>query len=107
MTTTYGTQQKFEQAVAEERRLAATLSRNQAELDAQNREMAVLDTQEVQLRADLKAKQAALDLANINLGAPASLLRSAAMSASAASETGNTCTPARNSSQSYRSTKCG
>jgi membrane fusion protein (multidrug efflux system) len=30
--------------------------------------MAVLDTQEAQLRADVKAKQAALDLAKINLG---------------------------------------
>jgi membrane fusion protein, multidrug efflux system len=30
--------------------------------------MAVLDTQEAQLRADVKAKQAALDLARINLG---------------------------------------
>jgi membrane fusion protein (multidrug efflux system) len=30
--------------------------------------MAVLDAQEAQLRADVKAKQAALDLARINLG---------------------------------------
>ena len=68
LASTYGTPQKVEQAVAEERRLEATLARNQAELDAQRRQFAVLDTQELQLRAEAKAKQAALDLAKINLG---------------------------------------
>jgi membrane fusion protein (multidrug efflux system) len=48
--------------------LAATLAGRQAELDAQRSQEAVLDTQELQLRAEVKAKQAALDLANINLG---------------------------------------
>ena len=48
---------------------AATLARNQARArGAQRRQMAVLDTQETQLRADVKAKKAALDLAKINLG---------------------------------------
>jgi membrane fusion protein (multidrug efflux system) len=68
LATTFGTPQKVEQADAEEQRFAATLSRNQADLEAQRRQMAVLDTQEAQLRADVKAKQAALDLAKINLG---------------------------------------
>jgi membrane fusion protein (multidrug efflux system) len=68
LATTYGTQQRVEQANADERRFTATLSRNQSELDAQRRQLAVLDTQELQLRADAKAKQAALDLAKINLG---------------------------------------
>jgi membrane fusion protein (multidrug efflux system) len=68
LATTFGTAQKVEQAVADEKRLAATLARNQAELDAQHRQLAVLDTQELQLRADAKAKQAMLDLAKINLG---------------------------------------
>lgn len=68
LASTYGTPQKVEQAVAEQRRLAATLARNQAELDAQRRQFAVLDTQEMQLRAEAKAKQASLDLAKINLG---------------------------------------
>ena len=68
LATTFGTQQKVEQAVADERRFEATLARNDAELQGQRREMAVLDTQEGQLRADLKAKQAALDLAKITLG---------------------------------------
>jgi membrane fusion protein (multidrug efflux system) len=68
LATTYGTRQRVEQTDAEEKRFAATLARNRAELEAQRRQMAVLDTQELQLRADAKAKQAALDLAKINLG---------------------------------------
>ncbi len=68
LASTYGTQQRVEQAVAEQKRLAATMARSQAELDAQRRQFAVLDTQETQLRAEAKAKQAVLDLAKINLG---------------------------------------
>jgi membrane fusion protein, multidrug efflux system len=68
LASTYGTPQKVEQAVADEKRFEATLERNRAELDGQRRQMAVLDTQESQLRADAKAKQAMLDLARINLG---------------------------------------
>jgi len=61
LATTFGTRQMVEQADAAAQRFAATLARNQAALEAQHREMAVLDTQELQLRADAKAKQAALD----------------------------------------------
>src|SRR5882762_3345312 len=68
LATPYGTQQRVEQANADERRFTATLARNQSELDAQRRQLAVLDTQELQLRADAKAKQAMLDLVKINLG---------------------------------------
>jgi len=68
LATTFDTRQRVEQADAEAERFAATLSRNQAELEAQRTQMAVLDTQEAQLRAEVKAKQAALDLAKINLG---------------------------------------
>jgi membrane fusion protein (multidrug efflux system) len=68
LSTTFGTPQRVEQAVADERRFEATLARNRAELEGQRREMAVLDTQESQLRAEAKAKRAALDLAKINLG---------------------------------------
>jgi membrane fusion protein (multidrug efflux system) len=68
LATTFGTPQKVEQAVADQNRLVATLDHNQADLDAQHRQFAVLDTQELQLRAEVKAKQAALDLAKINLG---------------------------------------
>ena len=68
LATTFGTQQKVEQADAAAKRFAANLASNQAALSAQRRQLAVLDTQELQLRADAKAKQAALDLAKINLG---------------------------------------
>jgi membrane fusion protein (multidrug efflux system) len=68
LATSYGTQQKVEQAEADAKRLAATVERNRAELEAARRQMAVLDTQESQLRADYKAKKALLDLARINLG---------------------------------------
>jgi membrane fusion protein, multidrug efflux system len=65
--TSYGTTQKVEQADAEAKRFAATLAGRQAELDEQRRQLAVLDTQESELRAAAKAKAAALDLAKINL----------------------------------------
>jgi membrane fusion protein (multidrug efflux system) len=68
LATTYGTPQKVEQAVADEKRFTATLARNRAEFEGQRRQMGVLDTQESQLRAEAKAKRAQLDLAKINLG---------------------------------------
>ena len=68
LATTFGTEQRVEQTDAAEKQLSATLASNRAALDAQRSQLAVLDTQESQLRADAKAKQAALDLAKINLG---------------------------------------
>ena len=68
VASTYGTRQRLEQATADEKRFAAILARGRADLDAQRRQMAVLDTQELQLRADLKSKQALLTLARITLG---------------------------------------
>jgi len=68
LATTFGTPQKLEQAIADQKRFEANLARNEAERDGQRREMAVLDTQEAQLRADAKAKRALLDLMRINLG---------------------------------------
>jgi membrane fusion protein, multidrug efflux system len=68
LASTYGTPQKVEQADADAKRFAATLASKHAELAAQRRQLAVLDTQELQLRAEAKAKKAALDLAQINLG---------------------------------------
>ena len=67
LATTYGTQQKVEQADADEKRFRATLARNAAQLEAQRRQMGVLDTEESQLRAEMKGRRAALDLARINL----------------------------------------
>jgi membrane fusion protein, multidrug efflux system len=68
LASTFGTPQKVEQAVAEERRFQANLARGEAALAAAQRQMAVLDTEEGQLRAAAKAKQAAVDLAKIELG---------------------------------------
>jgi membrane fusion protein, multidrug efflux system len=68
LATSFGTEQKVEQADAAARRAVATLAQDQAALDAQHRQLAVLDTEELELRADAKAKQAALDLAKIDLG---------------------------------------
>ncbi len=68
LATTFGTAQKVEQAIAAEKRSAATLVRDQAALAAERQQLAVLDTEESQLRADYKAKAAALELATINLG---------------------------------------
>jgi membrane fusion protein (multidrug efflux system) len=68
LATTFGTEQRVEQTDADAKRLAATLASNQAAVESQRSQLAVLDTQELQLRADMKAKQAALDLAKINLG---------------------------------------
>ena len=90
------THQKLEQAVADEERYRAQRSSRQdeiesanaqvasrkadlsrarahaessrAEVEAQRRQRAVLDSQELMLRADLKAKQASLELARANLG---------------------------------------
>lgn len=75
------TRQKVEQAVAEEERSRAQLVSRQAGLeqakamlsssksgvDAERRGLDVLDSGEAQLRADLAAKQAALDVARANL----------------------------------------
>ena len=68
LATTFGTEQRVEQTDADAKRFAATLASNQAALESQRSQLAVLDTQELQLRAEVKAKQAALDLAKINLG---------------------------------------
>jgi membrane fusion protein (multidrug efflux system) len=90
------TRQKLEQAVADEERFraqhasreadistakaqlvsreadllraGARLANTQAELEAQRCQRAVLDSQELMLRADLKARQASLDLARTNMG---------------------------------------
>jgi membrane fusion protein (multidrug efflux system) len=96
VATESATRQKFEQAIADERRFSAQLASGQdqlkaataqlasrqadlarsrahlgsarAELEAQKRQRAVLDSQELLLHADLNSKEAALALARINLG---------------------------------------
>ena len=80
--TSSSTQQKVEQAVADDQRFAAQLANREADLDqakallhsnemtaeAERRTKAVLQSQEVQLIADLHAKEAALTVAQVNLG---------------------------------------
>jgi membrane fusion protein (multidrug efflux system) len=61
------TQQRLEHAVADHERFRATLIGRQAEIDTQRKQVAVLDAQEGQLRADLQAKEAALKVAKVNL----------------------------------------
>lgn len=76
------TQQKLEQAVADEEGLAGQFASRDAELaqaramlrsselatEAERRQKMVLGSQEMQLAADLRAKQASLVLAQVNLG---------------------------------------
>ncbi len=61
------TPQKLEHAIADHDRFRATLIGRQAEIDSQLKQVAVLDTQEAQLKADLRAKEAALKVAQVNL----------------------------------------
>jgi membrane fusion protein, multidrug efflux system len=63
-----GTPQITEQAVDNEKHTAATLQLNEAQLEQQRQQINVLDSQEKQAEATLKAQQAARDLAAINLG---------------------------------------
>jgi membrane fusion protein (multidrug efflux system) len=76
------TQQKVEQAVADQQRFAAQLASREADLaqaktllrsnelaaEAERRGKNVLESQDAQLVADLHAKQAALAVAQVNLG---------------------------------------
>jgi len=82
LQTHSATQQKVEQAVADERRFAAQLASREADLEqaktmlrssedaaeAERRTKKVLESQEGQLIADLHAKEAALTVAQVNLG---------------------------------------
>jgi len=80
--STSTTQQKVEQAVADEERYAAqaasrdadiaqahaSLSSNESATEAERRSKLVLESHEVQLVADLHAREAALTVAEVNLG---------------------------------------
>lgn len=63
-----GTRQLVEQAVANEKRTAATVDFDHARLAQQRQQLQVLDRQRAQAEATLQARQAAFDLARINLG---------------------------------------
>src|SRR5216683_6213412 len=82
LQTHSATQQHVEQAVADERRFSAQLASRQADLEeaktlllsnedsveAERRAKAVLESQELQLIADLHAKEAALQVVQVDLG---------------------------------------
>ena len=82
METNSTTRQKVEQAVADEEKsraqlvsrqasleqAKAMLSSSQSAVDAERRGLDVLSSQELQLLADLHAKEAALAVAQVNLG---------------------------------------
>jgi membrane fusion protein (multidrug efflux system) len=82
LATQSTTKQRLEAAVADEERLSAQFATRQADLEqaktslrsneiaveAERRTKAVLDSQEHQLVADLHAKEAALTVAQVNLG---------------------------------------
>ncbi|MGA7842362.1 MAG: HlyD family secretion protein [Terriglobales bacterium] len=82
LQTRSSTQQKVEQAVADDEKLAAQLASRKADLEeaktalrssedaaeAERRAKAVLESQDLQLIADLHAKEAAHNAAQINLG---------------------------------------
>jgi membrane fusion protein, multidrug efflux system len=82
LQTNSSTRQKVEQAVAEEERFGAQLAGREADLaqartilksnklavEAEKRTKSVLESQEAQLTADLHAKEAALAIAQVNLG---------------------------------------
>jgi membrane fusion protein (multidrug efflux system) len=61
------TKQRLEVATADYDRLLAQMTGRRAELDAQQKQLGVLDTQETQLKAELAAKRAALKVAEVNL----------------------------------------
>ena len=76
------TQQKLESAVADEARLTAQYASREADLaqaatllrtselnvESEKRSKTVLESQDVQLQADLRAKEASLEAAKVNLG---------------------------------------
>jgi membrane fusion protein, multidrug efflux system len=82
LLTSSSTQQKVEQVVADEQRFAAQLASREADLqqaktvllsnelgvETERRSKSVLESQELQLVADLHAKEAALTVAKVNLG---------------------------------------
>src|SRR5262249_2847354 len=61
------TVQNLDHAVADHQRFQATLIGNRAQIDSELKQVAVLDAQEAQAKADLRQKEAALAVALVNL----------------------------------------
>ena len=63
-----GTRQLVEQAEANDKRATAAFAQAKAQVEAQRRQLTVIDAQSRQLEAALAAQQALLDIARVNLG---------------------------------------
>jgi membrane fusion protein (multidrug efflux system) len=67
LANSFASAQLADQAMNAFQRAQATLDLNHAQLDQQHQQLSVLESQETQAQSTLKAQQAALDLAQINL----------------------------------------
>ncbi len=68
LPTALGTRRRYDDARAQDRRLAAETRAQAAQAEARRRQLGVLDAQEARAAAAIEARQAALDQARIRLG---------------------------------------
>ncbi len=67
LPTALGERRQYDNALAEDRRLAADTRVQSAQAEERRRQLAVLDAQEARAAADIEARQAMLDLARLRL----------------------------------------
>ncbi len=68
LPTALGERRQYDNALADDRRLAADTRAQSAQAEERRRQLAVLDAQEARASADIEARQAMLDLARLRLG---------------------------------------
>ena len=68
LPTALGERRQYDNALAEDRRLAANTRAQAAQVEERRRQIAVLDAQQARAAADIEARQASVDLARIRLG---------------------------------------
>ena len=68
LATPLGERRQYDNAVADNRRLAANTRAQSAQAEERRRQLAVLQAQQARASADIEARQAMLDLARIRLG---------------------------------------
>ncbi len=68
LPTALGERRQYDNALADDRRLAANTRAEAAQAEERRRQVAVLQAQEARASADIEARQAMLDLARIRLG---------------------------------------
>ena len=93
LATTFGTAQKVEQAIAAEKRSAATLVRDQAALDAERRSSRCSTPRNPNCAPTTRPRRQRSSWRRSTSATPASRRRSRARSANAACATGSTCMP--------------